>query len=307
MSDDFEPWITEPGVYDLPVWQYHLDPVVGGSLSNSGAKKLMPPSCPALYRAWRDGGEETSDAFDFGRAAHREVLGAGDAIEIIRGTGKDENSWRTDADKAAVAAARAAGRTPIRPRDAEQVAAMAEALRDHPVAAALLHPDYGRAEQTIVWRDPASGVMCRALLDYLPDSATGQRLVIPDYKTAEKVDPKSISRALWDFAYYGQAAWYREGVERLGLSDGAPAFVLIFQMKTAPYLVVCAQPDPDAIGWGDARNRKARDLFAVCSASGHWPGYADDHVISVQLPQYAINELEAAQTLGHFELEGAPL
>ncbi|MBO0827768.1 MAG: hypothetical protein J2P24_08300 [Streptosporangiales bacterium] len=46
--------ITEPGVYNLPAAVYHADPVPGGSLSQSGAKKLLPPSCPALYRYWAD-------------------------------------------------------------------------------------------------------------------------------------------------------------------------------------------------------------------------------------------------------------
>jgi len=37
--------ITEPGVYALPADVYHADPVAGGSLSSSGAKKLL--ACPA--------------------------------------------------------------------------------------------------------------------------------------------------------------------------------------------------------------------------------------------------------------------
>ena len=32
------------GVYDIPEDLYHRDPVPGGSLSCSGAKKLLPPS-----------------------------------------------------------------------------------------------------------------------------------------------------------------------------------------------------------------------------------------------------------------------
>ena len=42
--------VDEPGVYDgLDEAAYHADPVPGGSLSASGAKLLLPPSCPALY------------------------------------------------------------------------------------------------------------------------------------------------------------------------------------------------------------------------------------------------------------------
>lgn len=41
--------ITEPGVYDLPAEVYHADPVEGGSLSSTGARKLLPPSCPGWH------------------------------------------------------------------------------------------------------------------------------------------------------------------------------------------------------------------------------------------------------------------
>jgi hypothetical protein len=46
--------ITEPGVYDIAEDHYHADPVPGGSLSNSGAKKLLPPSCPAKFAYERE-------------------------------------------------------------------------------------------------------------------------------------------------------------------------------------------------------------------------------------------------------------
>jgi hypothetical protein len=77
--------ITQPGVYDLPADVYHADPVpaeLGGSLSSSGAKLLLPPSCPAIYQ-WARTHPTYSDAFDFGHAAHKKVLGAG--AEIVAG------------------------------------------------------------------------------------------------------------------------------------------------------------------------------------------------------------------------------
>lgn len=298
-----EPFITEPGVYDLPTEAYHADPVIGGSLSNTGVKKLMPPrGCPALFHAWRNGASEHKAAFDFGRAAHTRVLGAGDEVVIV-----DADDWRSAKAREARDEARAAGLTPVLAKDGAVIDEMAEALRRHPTAAALLDPAAGRPEQTVVWRDPATGVMCRALLDFLRHPRRDQRLVIPDYKTADRVDPDAIERALWDYAYFGQAAWYSEAVEQVGLSVGPPAFVLIFQMKTPPYLVVCAQVHPDSIGWGHARNRKARDLYRHCTERDSWPGFADDGVISVQLPTYATYQLEGAMERGELEPEGATL
>jgi hypothetical protein len=291
--------ITEPGVYDIPADVYHRDPVDGGSLSNSGAKKLMPPSCPALFKAWRDGGSEHRAAFDFGRAAHARVLGVGEPIVVV-----DADDWRSKAAQTKRDEARAAGHTPILASDNAVIDEMAAKLRAHPIASALLDPDAGKAEQTIVWHDRESGVTCRALVDFLRHPAPGQRYLLPDYKTAAKVDPESISKALWDYGYYGQAAWYSEAVQAAGYSDGPPAFLLVFQMKTPPYLVVVAQVDPDTVGWGHARNRYARDLYRRCVNSDTWPGYADDSVISVQLPVYATYQLEGALKRGELDPEG---
>jgi len=69
--------ITERGVYDIPEETYHRDPVPGGSLSCSGAKLLLPPSCPAKYAYARTQPPPATDAMEFGSAAHHEVLGTG--------------------------------------------------------------------------------------------------------------------------------------------------------------------------------------------------------------------------------------
>lgn len=292
-----EPWITEPGIYDIPAEQYHQDPVVDGSLSHSGAKKLLPPSCPAIFKAWREGGSEHKDVFDFGRAAHRRVLGAGDEIVVL-----DFDDWKKAAAQTAKKEAYAAGLTPILTKDDEVIEAMAVALREHPIAASLLDPAGGAAaEQTLVWRDEETGVMCRALLDWLRTPIPGQRLVVPDYKTSHEVDPDSISKALASYAYYGQGAWYTEATEKLGLSTGQPAFVLIFQRKTAPHLVVCAQVMPDDLGRGHERNRMARHLYRWCSEQDAWPGYADDRVLPVYLPSWEQMRHDGASERGDFD------
>lgn len=305
-----EPNITEPGVYDLTSEAYHRDPVVGGSLSHSGAKKLLPPSCPAIFKAWRDGEPEHKAVFDFGRAAHRRVLGAGDEIVVV-----DFDDWKTKAAQTAKQEAYDAGLTPILAKDDATIEAMAAELRAHPIAAALLDPSSGTAEQTMIWRDHDSGVMCRALVDFLRTPAPGQRLILPDYKTAAEVDPESIAKAIASYAYHGQGAWYGDGVEQLDLTAGRPAFVLIFQRKTAPHLVVCVQVTPDDINRGYERNRAARHLYRWCADNDRWPSYrdgfgnyADERVLSLQIPSWEQMRHDGASERGEFEphRQGAP-
>lgn len=276
--------ITVPGVYDIPFDEYHADPVPGGSLSSSGARKLMPPSCPALFRYEQDHGQGHKKAWDIGHAAHKLVLGSGPELVRI-----DADEWRTKAVKDEVAAVRAAGNVPLKPVEYEQVHAMAEALRAHPVASALFNPLAGRAEQSLFWRDEASGVMRRARLDWLPFGGSG-RLIVPDYKTCHDASPDAIQKAIHQHGYFMQDAWYRDAVQALGLAGEDAAFVFVFQQKSAPYLVTIAEVDIQALRIGRALNRQAIGIYRECTATGRWPAYSDDIVLT-PLPVWAENKL----------------
>lgn len=289
--------IIEPGVYDLPAAVYHADPVVGGSLSASGAKRLLPPSCPALFHHWDTKGQAPKDEFDFGHAAHAEVLGVGEPIAVV-----EADDWRTSKAKDAKKAAYAAGEIPLLRRDYETVQEMARALRAHPVASALLQPGAGRPEQSLVWFDTEFGVWRRAMLDWLPNAGSGLFLVA-DYKSTASAEPAALSRTFHQYAYHQQGAWYLDAVEAVavGASSGqSAAFVFIFQEKTPPYLVTVAQPTPEAVQWGRVLNRKALDVYRHCRGTGHWPGYTDE-VISLSLPVYAERQLEAAYERGDLD------
>jgi hypothetical protein len=273
--------ITRPGVYDLPADVYHADPVpaeLGGSLSSSGAKLLLPPSCPAIYQ-WARTHPTHSDAFDFGHAAHAKVLGAGAEIVAV-----DADDWRSKAAREAKDQARAEGKAPLLAKDVAVVEAMAEALHAHPIASALLDPDHGKPEQSLFVQDEDSGgVWLRAMLDWLPDPGRG-RMIVPDYKsTPDLGDPESFQRPMANYRYHGQAAWYLDMVRALGLADEDAAFVFIVQSKQAPYLVSVIEPDAEALEIGRAENRAAINLFAKCTSNNQWPGY-DEGVVPASLP-----------------------
>jgi hypothetical protein len=279
--------ITTPGVYDMPADIYHADPVPGGSLSSSGARGLLPPSCPARYRYAADHPEarETKPAWDLGHAAHLLVLGAGQDLVVV-----DADDWRTKAAREQRDEAHATGRTPLLLRDFETVQLMAEALREHPMARALFNPDRGTPEQAGFVRDPQTGVWRRALFDWLPDTPLGRggRMILPDYKTCHAADPEKLARAVYDHGYHQQAAWYLDVAHALGLAGPDAAFVFVCQEKTPPYLVTVVEPDAMALRIGRHLNRQAIDIYAACVASGWWPGYSDD-VELVGLPGWVEN------------------
>ncbi|WP_045740993.1 PD-(D/E)XK nuclease-like domain-containing protein [Actinoplanes rectilineatus] len=280
--------ITAPGVYDLPEAVYHADPVVGGSLSCSGAKKLLPPSCPALFAYERNHGQPFKKAFDIGSAAHQLVLGAGPELVEFAGTGKNPEAWQKDDDKADVARIRQSGAIPLKPSEYAQVQAMARKLREHPIASALLTPEGGKPEQTLIWQDPETGITLRALVDWMPNRV-GNRLILGDYKTAVTANPEDFRRAAYTYGYAMQNAWYLDGIKALGLDDD-PDFVFVVQMKTPPYLVSLIRLDEQALRVGAERNTRARRLFARCQESGYWPDYTGLDITEISLPGYAVHQ-----------------
>lgn len=272
--------ITEPGVYDLSEADYHADPVPGGSLSSTGARKLLPPSCPAKFRYEQDNGQPFKREFEIGHAAHQRVLGAGPDLVVV-----DRERWDTNAVKAEVAAIRAAGNVPLKRAEYEQVEAMAAALRENPIVRALFNADSGRPEQSLFWVDQ---VWRRARLDWLPERRGMGRVILADYKSCADAATDAVSKSIYNYGYHVQAAWYLDGAQRLGLAGEDAAFLFVFQEKTPPYLVNVVQPDAMALRIGRSLNREAVDIYRRCRMTDVWPGYADD-VQLVGLPAWAEN------------------
>ncbi len=278
-------WI---GVHpDLTSTAYHADPVPGGSLSFSGAKSLLAPSCPALFAYERIHGRPDKPSFDFGHAAHREVLGVGEAIVAV-----EAKDWRTNAAKAEAKAARDAGKVPLLAEDYITVKAMAQALREHEWASALFAEGSGLPEQSMFWEDPDTGVMCRARHDWLRHPNPDGRLLCVDYKSAHSVEPGALRKVVANNGWYMQAPYYLDGITALGLDGGrGAAFLFVAQAKTPPYLITVVELDREAMEAGRAQNRRAREIFRTCTESGHWPSYANEP-ITVSLPVWAAREIE---------------
>jgi hypothetical protein len=270
--------ITEPGVYALPADVYHADPVAGGSLSSSGAKKLL--ACPARFDYDRRHPKPPSRVFDLGHAAHELVLGVGPGVRIV-----EADNWLTKAAKEAKAEAHAAGKTPVLAREWDQVEAMRDALQAH-YAGALFRN--GVAEQALVWLDERTGVWCRAMLDYRRGPW------IADYKTTASANPTDLDDAVARYGYDIQAAWYLDGARRLGLDDGHDlAFMFVAQEKEPPYLVTAYRLDGEYLAIGAAKAARAREMFRDCQASGVWPGYpGTDDIITIAPPRWVRNQHE---------------
>lgn len=271
----------KPGLYpDMDEATYHGH---HESLSCSGAKKLLPPSCPAKFKAAQEGPAEIKEEFDFGHVAHRLILGKGSEVEVL-----PFDSWRTNAVKDAEKAARAEGKTPILEATYQRAETLAAAVKEHPIAGALFTD--GRAEVSAFWED--GPVLRRARFDYLRDTVEGRRLLLPDLKTALSAEPEKFGKSAADFGYSMQDQWYTDAARAVDLDDD-PAFLFVVVEKTPPYVVTVGELDDDAKQIGRYLNRKALGIYAACVASDHWPPYSEE-VVSLSLPGWFTNKHEEA-------------
>lgn len=270
----------QPGVYsDIPLSDYHADTT---TLSSSGARKLLAPSCPAKFRYAMDHPEGPKPHFDFGTAAHTLILNDGPEIAVC-----EYSSWRSTAAQEEQEEARARGAVPVLASQYAELQAMARVVWEHPIAGPLFAPGTGVAEQSLYWLHRGTGVTLRARPDWLrPDR-------IVDYKTCVSADLDSIQKDVQKFGYHVQDPWYRAGVKALDLCDGEPKFTFVFQEKTAPYLITIVELDPPALEIGKRLGDMAIYSFAECTTSGVWPDYmaADaPYIPQISLPAWVERE-----------------
>lgn len=271
---------AEDGIYSgISDSDYHRDL---GSLSSSGARALLPPSCPAIFDCERRNPPNPKPEYDFGHGAHKLVLGEGSEIVEV-----PFDSWRSSEARAAREEAWAAAQVPLLAKDAAKARAMAEVVRAHPVARSLFDAD-GQPELSGVYVDAETGVRLKFRPDWL--CQIGGQIICVDYKTSTSAHPGHFARAAADYGYHQQHAWYTDGLAATEIADDAD-FLFVVQSKTPPHLVSVVRIKPHHVDLGRRRNRKAIDLYAQCLAANTWPGFGD-HIHSIEIPHYAATQQE---------------
>jgi hypothetical protein len=267
--------VPAPGVHQLTDEEYFTGELARTSLSSTGVRELL--TCPAKFRHNQLNPRAPKRTFDVGHAAHQLVLGEGPELVLFPGTGANPEAWQKKDDIADVAALRTEGKVPLRQSDWDTVHAMAAALQSHPHAPKLL--TRGRAEQTLIWDDEATGVLCRAKTDWLrPDGCV-------DYKTCADASLTELRKTVWNYGYFIQAAFYLRGFRQLHPGVD-PFFGFIAQEKDAPYLVQTFQLPESYLAYGDRRCAEALTTYARCVEAGDWPGYPADDIHEIEPPAW---------------------
>jgi hypothetical protein len=279
--------ITKPGVYDaIPAEIYHGQLTPTPSISRSMAHEMVT-TCP--LKAWHgsylnpEREPENKKAFDLGHAGHLIVLEpelwAEKVVEIVA------DDYRTKAAQQARDEAYLAGKIPLLPHHKAQIVGMHKVLMGHPLAKSAF--TNGRAEQTIVARDPETGLWLKARPDYL--RAVGGTAMMLDYKTTGNANPLEFAKRVWDMGYYMQDPWYRL-VYELATGEPVDGFLYVVQETDAPYCVSVNRLGKQDVEWGMLQSRRAVHIFAECIATGQWPDYGDA-IADISMPSWAHYQL----------------
>lgn len=277
--------ITSPGlVHNMPDHTYHADPVEGGSLSSTGARRIL--DSPARYRHEIEHSEGRR-AFDVGHVVHTKILGVGAPIvtypdEHLTPSGNPSQKKATqDWEKEQ----RANGLAIISRADLALVDAMAEAVLAHQGARELLEKP-GHSEVSAFAPDPDTGIWCRARFDRLTDDGLG----IDVKTTAGSASPAGFGRDAAKHGYPIQDAHYTATYEWATGTELPPLLFIVVE-KSAPHLVAVHEFDEATHIAGDELAAKARHRYAECRATNTWPAYGTD-TLTPQLPNWWFYQLE---------------
>ena len=264
-------------VPDMPDTVYHGMK----DLSKSAIDLLL--DCPARYKAWLDSVESApTDAMAFGSMCHKLILEPETFDEEYAVTSHPGN---TKIGKEYRAEMRRNGLNVVDKKHYDVAVAMAEAVRSHPQAKHLFAHEETLTETAFFWSE--SGIRCKGKADIITENPSG--LYVGDIKTCECASLEHISKAMGEWHYHRQAAWYLRGLRSVGVE--VTAFIFVFVEKKPPHLVTCVMADADALATGESECLTALDVLKKCRMTGVYPGYSDA-VEEIKLPQWALRRNE---------------
>jgi exodeoxyribonuclease VIII len=163
---------------------------------------------------------------------------------------------------------------------------MRAAVMAHPAARAALTAK-GKAEQSVYWTDPTTGVLCRIRPDYWRDDD-----IIVDLKSTHDASPDGFAKSVLNFGYHCQNAMYVDGAT----AAGRPPKHFVFVAVENDACVIDGQAkgvgvyilDDEAVALGRVEYRADLVMYAECLNNDQWPCYGDS-VQKLSLPAWHMN------------------
>lgn len=168
----------------------------------------------------------------------------------------------------------------------DQVRAIADAARNHPMSAKYLAG--GKSEHTVQWKYRSPPVphlepiefACKARLDFISELGA-----IVDLKSTKDASPTGWAREVMRYEHHVQSAFYSDGFE--AMTGRRLPFLFIAVEATAPHVVQVYRVPDEVLELGRERYQQLLAHLNVCRKENRWPGFAETEMDLV-LPTWAM-------------------
>lgn len=268
----------EPGIYPGVTYEEYSQ---WDAINNTVLWKLKSKS-PMHCKEYLDNPPEPTDALRIGGAMHIRILEPHLFDERYIVAPKVDR--RTKVGKATWAAFQETlkGRECLTQAEFDSIDLMHKRLKEQDAYQYVTGRDPDDTELAIVWNDEATGILCKAKIDY----ARRDAFILCDLKSTGDCSEHGFRRSIEKYGYYQQAAFYCDGWQ--ALTGDAPSFLFIAMEKTPPYCCCSYEPDDWTLQAGRNSYREALKLWKDCVDNDNWPGYNDGKVSLIQVSRWLL-------------------
>lgn len=163
-------------------------------------------------------------------------------------------------------------------------------LRDLLMAHKLAGPIFKKQSNTEIsgiWVDGLTGILCKLR----SDSVSEKLSLVVDLKTTEDASPRAFSKAIFDYGYHRQGAWYLDGWKALGVEYRHYCIIAVEKKPPHGIAVYRLNTEGKAIALGRKENTALKIRYANCLNSGQWPSYPEV-ITDIELPAWAERQIE---------------
>ena len=260
---------------NMPDHEYHAVE----ALSSSGIKKLL--QSPAHFKVMRDTKNEPTASMILGTATHMAILEPDRFNTDV--VVAPEAKKTTKEGKAIHAEFEAAneGKLILKQDDYDSVLAMRKEVYNSPQWLSNFGRLSNTSEVSFFWENPTYEVPCKARMDRIYEND-----IILDLKTCADASPKGVIKAIANFQYHVQAAFYLDAY-RAVMGKHAASFVFCFVENTAPYAVAYYVLSEDAIRGGYAKVDAGLRLYQQALSTNNWAAYPPE-IQLIDLPTWGL-------------------
>lgn len=252
--------------------EYHSAAAVG----SSSLRTLIDQS-PAHYWWNRNNLSKSTPTQEFGTAIHQAILEPKRFKEMaiveptFSGTGSRalRDQWHLQNH----------GKTIVDQDQFDTIQGILESISAHKQASKLVAD--GHAEESLFWRDPESGVQCKARPDFIREGR-----IIVDIKSTADASYRSFQKDVANYGYHVQAALYLDGASVV-LNGNFDTFIIVAVEKKPPYAINCFQLDENTIQEGRQLYASALKTLRICQDSGKYPAFPEQ-LVPIALPSWAV-------------------